>query len=238
MMSFADDADDTNFPSPNAKELAPLRIQAIPEALRSLNQGDEGLDEAVNVALFRTLLRGIKEIERNPTRGSLTLAYHLLRLSSVSLINKNEEAFSAGISSGGVGVSSDSLGGMSSGLSRRGSHRMTESYVMGLETAMGEIKEVIHRIEAPPVEPAGSLLGGDYETAGSYALKQFAPLMGLVEQILNQRKQQDANRQKLDELRSMLGLLETAKAMGLTLPDDTRARIEALLADRINPVRG
>jgi hypothetical protein len=233
MMSFADYADDTNFPSPNTKELAPVRAQAIPEALRSLGQGDEGLDEAVSTALFRTLLRGIKEIQRNPTRGSLTLAYHLLRLSSVSIINKNEEAFSTGV--GGEGENSALSGvGMGSSPYVQKSRRVMDSCIASLEAAMGEIKDVAHRIEAPPIDPAGSLLGGDFETAGSYALKQFAPLIGMLEQILVLRKQQDQDRQERSEIYSMLDLFRTAKEMGLTLPEDTQARLEAILASRLN----
>jgi hypothetical protein len=109
-----------------------------------------------------------------------------------------------------------------------------DSCIASLEAAMGEIKDVAHRIEAPPIDPAGSLLGGDFETAGSYALKQFAPLIGMLEQILVLRKQQDQDRQERSEIYSMLDLFRTAKEMGLTLPEDTQARLEAILASRLN----
>jgi hypothetical protein len=56
----------------------------------------------------------------------------------------------------------------------------------------------------------------------------------MLEQILVLRKQQDQDRQERSEIYSMLDLFRTAKEMGLTLPEDTQARLEAILASRLN----
>lgn len=222
----------TSGPSPfGAEDLPPVKpSRTLNDPLR-LGQGDEGLNEAAQTALFRTLLRGIKEIEQDAVLGSLTLSYHLIRLCLVSLIGKNEEDFSRGMNT----ASSPMSGGDFVSTGKR--YRAGDSCLMSLETAMQEIKAVAHQIQAPPVEPAGALLGGDFETAGSYALKQFAPLIGMVEQILAQRKEQDQARREQSEIHSMLELFRTAKDMGLTLPEDTQARVEAILAAQLNPVK-
>jgi hypothetical protein len=185
-------------------QLPPLPDQG-PARLMPAVEGDTVVEQAIITSLFRSIVSGVEAIQIDPTRGALELAHNLLRISSLLMMNKGEG-------------STAERGGLSP--------------VNALDVAMTEIQVVLARRMAPPVDPAGSI-NANAETMGTYALKQFQPIIEMVKKIIQQRDAIENEHHTQREAAAVLDMYEAATRMGLSLSleakEEAQRRVEACL---------
>jgi hypothetical protein len=171
-------------------------------------EGDTVVEQAIITSLFRSIVGGIEAIQIDPTRGALELAHNLLRISSLLMMNKGEG-------------STAERGGLSP--------------VNALDVAMTEIQVVLARRMAPPVDPAGSI-NANAETMGTYALKQFGPIMDMVKQIIQQRDALENGRHEQREAMAVLDMYEAASRLGLELSPEAKEEARRRVENYLRPI--
>jgi len=206
--SMDSSASPTSSALPSTNAALPPVSDPGPVRLIPTVEGDPVVEQTIITSMFRSILGGLEAIQIDPTRGALELAHNLLRISSLLMMNKGEG-------------STTERGGLSS--------------TNALDVAMTEIQVVLARRIAPPINPAGSIQATS-ETMGTYALKQFGPIMDMVKQIIQQRDVIENGRHEQREAMAVLDMYEAASRLGLELSPEAKEEARRRVENYLRPI--
>ena len=209
---YGNSMDSSASPTPSALTSINAALPPVsdpgPVRLIPTVEGDPVVEQTIITSMFRSILGGLEAIQIDPTRGALELAHNLLRISSLLMMNKGEG-------------STTERGGLSS--------------TNALDVAMTEIQIVLARRIAPPINPAGSIQATS-ETMGTYALKQFGPIMDMVKQIIQQRDAIENGRHEQREAMAVLDMYEAASRLGLELSPEAKEEARRRVENYLRPI--
>lgn len=209
---YGNSMDSSASPTPSALTSINAALPPVsdpgPVRLIPTVEGDPVVEQTIITSMFRSILGGLEAIQIDPTRGALELAHNLLRISSLLMMNKGEG-------------STTERGGLSS--------------TNALDVAMTEIQVVLARRIAPPINPAGSIQATS-ETMGTYALKQFGPIMDMVKQIIQQRDAIENGRHEQREAMAVLDMYEAASRLGLELSPEAKEEARRRVENYLRPI--